>query len=359
MLYKRGKVWWIKIKSHGRIIRRSTGSSNKELARKIEIKVLYELAEGKWFEKNPAEKILFNEVWEKYLNEEARYKAVGTYNRAMQCGKNFLPEIGNLTLSRITPSVLSTYKAKRLEDGVKISTAAKELQFIRRIFSLCKREWGLIKQSPFEFFKMPSVNDQRVRFLGPGEFEKLLLNCPKWIRPIVIMARYTGLRRGNILGLVWNQVDLQNRIIYLDAKTNRTKNMQNLAIPLTDTAYNTLISLKKNRVVHMHCPFVFHLEGKPLSPDRVCSSFRRAVKRAGIENFRFHDLRHDFASNLVQRGHDLYVVQQLLGHKDGRMTQRYAHLKIETLRNAVESLEGGHKRGHSGNEKEVASHTTS
>jgi site-specific recombinase XerD len=135
--------------------------------------------------------------------------------------------------------------------------------------------------------------------------------------------------------------------------------MQNLAIPLTDTPYNTLVSLKKNRIVHLHCPFVFHLDGNPINPDRVCSSFRRAVKRAGIENFRFHDLRHDFASSLVQRGHDLYIVQQLLGHKDGRMTQRYAHLKLETLRNAVESLEVGHKKGHSKNEKEVASYTTS
>lgn len=102
MIYKRGKVWWIKIKSQGKIIRRSTGTYNKDLARKIEIKVLYEVAEGKWFEKDPAESILFNNVWEKYLREEAKYKAVGTYNRAMQCGKNFLPEIGNFTLSQIT-----------------------------------------------------------------------------------------------------------------------------------------------------------------------------------------------------------------------------------------------------------------
>ncbi|MBI5561642.1 MAG: site-specific integrase [Deltaproteobacteria bacterium] len=106
-----------------------------------------------------------------------------------------------------------------------------------------------------------------------------------------------------------------------------------------------------------------HQDSKPFAPYWVSISFRRACKRAGIENFRFHDLRHDFASSLVQNGNDLYVVQHLLGHRDGRMTQRYAHLKLDNLRTAASSLEGGlppnatiggHKKGHSGNEKGVA-----
>ena len=86
---------------------------------------------------------------------------------------------------------------------------------------------------------------------------------------------------------------------------------------------------------------------KPYTPYRVSMAFKRACKRAGIENFRFHDLRHDFASKLVQNGNDLYVVQHLLGHRDGRMTQRYAHLRIDNLRQAVDTLNKGHKKGHS------------
>lgn len=169
---------------------------------------------------------------------------------------------------------------------------------------------------------------------------------PACLTPIITMAKYTGMSRGNILRLTWSQVDLRNRVINLD----RTKNGHRLAIPLTESAFKVLHDVRQARVIPLHCPFVFHEDGKPYSPDKVSVAFKRTCKRAGVENFRFHDLRHDFASNLVQKGNDLYVVQRLLGHRDGRMTQRYAHLKVENLREAVGTLDGGHKKGHSGNE---------
>lgn len=342
MLYKRGKVWWIKIKKNGEVIRKSTGTSNKTLARKVERKVLDEIEEGTWFEKDMAEITLFKDVWDRYLREDCKYKAKGTYDRALQCARNFLPDFGNLTLSHITPSLLSSYKAKRLDEGVKPSTVVKELQFVRRVFSLCKCEWQLIKQSPFEFFKMPKVSDQRIRYFEKGEFEKLIVKCPEWLKPIVTLARYTGIRRGNIATLKWTHVDLENRVINLET----TKNGERLTIPLMGKAYDVLAEMRNKKVIHLHCLFVFHIEGQPHSPDMITTAFRRACKRAGIDNFRFHDLRHDFASNLVQKGNDLYVVQNLLGQKDGRMTQRYAHLKLDNLRDAVNSLdEGGTKRG--------------
>ena len=342
MLRKRGRVWHIRIKRNGKLIEKSSGTTSKELARRIELKILNEIAERRWLEKDPAEVISFNEVWGKYMREEAKYKAEGTYSRAFQSAKNFLPIIGDLTLSQITPAVLSAYKTKRLEENVTVSTVVKELQYVRRVFSLCKREWQLIKQSPFDSFRMPAVNDHRVRFLKPGQFEQLLNTCPSWLKPIVILARFTGMRRGNILSLTWDRIDFHNRVINLE----HTKNRQRLTIPLSETPYNVLVALRNAKVAYLNCPLVFPQHGKPYSPYQVSIAFKRACKRAGIENFCFHDLRHDFASNLVQGGNDLYLVQHLLGHRDGRMTQRYAHLRIENLKRAVETLEGGgQKRG--------------
>jgi integrase len=196
---------------------------------------------------------------------------------------------------------------------------------------------------------MPADDTHRVRFLESGQLKQLLTSCPAWLRPIVLLARYTGMRKGNLLGLTWSQVDLQNRLINLD----KTKNGQRLTLPLAETAYLTLVELRQVKVVRLDCPFVFNREGKPYTPCQVSMSFKRACKRAQITDFRFHDLRHDFASTLVKNGHDLYRVH-LLGHKDSRMTQRYAHLQVEDLREAVESLETGHKKGHSGEkEKEL------
>jgi site-specific recombinase XerD len=102
-------------------------------------------------------------------------------------------------------------------------------------------------------------------------------------------------------------------------------------MPLTDTAVKTLAELQ--RIRHLHSAFVFcDKKGKPYSPSQVSVAFKRASRKAGIENLRFHDLRHDFASNLVQGGVDIYKVKELLGHKDLRMTVRYCHLAPENLR---------------------------
>jgi len=335
---------------NGQCIRRSTKTTNKELARKIEAKVMYRLAEGTWFQKDPADEVFFGDVWRKYLEEDARYRAPIHYDRARQCAKHFLPVLQDLKLSQITPSVLSTYKTRRFKDGVSGTTVSKELGFIRRVFSLCKKEWQLIKQSPFEFFTMPKENRPRIRFLAPGEFDKLVFHCPSWLKPMVTLARYTGLRRSNVITLAWSQVDLQNRVINCEYM----KNGEHLTIPINETAYALLTSIRKNKVVRLDCPYVFHDSGKLYSPNQVSVAFRRVCLRAGIKNFRFHDLRHDFASQLVQRGSDLYRVQHLLGHKDPRMSAKYSHLRVEHLRNTVESLDknrGGHKIGHSQKKK--------
>jgi integrase len=348
MLYKRGSVWWIKIQWQGRIIRRSTKTSNKKIADTIEVKIRHELATGVWFQRSEGDSRLFKDVWAKYLVEDAQDKAPATVSRAKQCEKHLIPFFGEMTLNQITPADLSAYRAMRRAAGVKTATAIKELQFVRRVFTLCKRNWKYIRQSPFEDFEMPADDTRRVRFLEPGQFDRLVEACPAWLQPIVLLARYTGMRKGNVLGLTWNQVDLENRVINLD----RTKNGDRLSLPLTETAYLTLVERKQVNRKNLDCPFVFHRDGMPYSPNQVSMSFRRACKRARIPDFRFHDLRHDFASTLVRNGTDLYRVQHLLGHKDSRMTQRYAHLQVEDLRKAVEALETGHKKGHSGEKEE-------
>ena len=197
-----------------------------------------------------------------------------------------------------------------------------------------------------------SVDNKRVRYLSGEELQTLFVALPCWLRPLVRLARHTGLRRGNLLELTRQQVDFKRRLLTIP----RTKNGEPIGIPLTETAMKTLTELQ--RVRHLHSPYVFcDPEGKSFSPDRVSVAFGRACKRAEILDLRFHDLRHDFASSLVQEGVSIYTVKELLGHKDLRMTNRYCHLSPEVLREAVGVLDAREKRlhfGDSGKEKGVA-----
>jgi integrase len=183
----------------------------------------------------------------------------------------------------------------------------------------------------------------RVRFLTDDEFDRLCDACPEWLKSIVLTARHTGMRKENILSLKWDQVDLFRRVITLE----RTKNDERLSIPINDTLMELFKRLSKIR--HIQNQYVFsHPNAKKKSAKgtfngkryyEVKTSFQEALKKAGIKDFRFHDLRHCFASDFVQRRVDLYVVQKLLGHKSQAMTQRYSHLAPENLRDAVLKLD--------------------
>ena len=152
--------------------------------------------------------------------------------------------------------------------------------------------------------------------------------CPAYLKPIIATAIYTGLRKGEILNLKWKDVDLERGIIYV--RENKQNHHQ------VKMVNDDLIDLFMKLPVKGE--YLFHdEEGNPLRD--VKRSFQTALRRAGIEDFRFHDLRHTFASRLAMAGKDLYLIQRLLGHREPRMVQRYAHHSVESLRNGIEVLE--------------------
>jgi integrase len=138
------------------------------------------------------------------------------------------------------------------------------------------------------------------------------------------------MRQGEILSVTWSDVDLRERTVTL----RQTKNNELRILPINDTLLSELRALPRPLASQTR---VFDRWTRAA----LTMAFRRATKRAGIADFRFHDLRHDFASQLVMRGANLRTVQMLLGHKDLRMTTRYAHLSQEHLQEAVRLLEGG------------------
>ena len=311
-------------------IRQSTGTSDKRLAEAILGKVKVKIIEGRFFDTLEEKERTFAEMMGKYTKEVAIKKSPRSLLRDESCLRRLLPYFGDRTLAEMTPKLISSYKVKRHEQGAAPATLNKELGLMKTAFNVAIREWEWCRDNPVRRVAMERVNNARVRYLNDEEFDRVLGKCPDWLRPIVLTARYTGMRRENVVSLRWDQVDLFRKVILLD----QTKNGDRLGIPLCERAAEVFKVLA--RVRHIRSKYVFTgSEGQPYEGAAVSMAFIRACRTAGIENFRFHDLRHTFASLLVQRGVDLYRVQRLLGHRDGRMTQRYSHLSPENLREAV------------------------
>ena len=190
-------------------------------------------------------------------------------------------------------------------------------------------EWGKIHKNPAKNIKKLKERNHRLRYLTKEEIKNLYNASADHLRPILIVALNTGMRKSEILNLKWEDIDFHQKIIYI----MNTKNNEKREIPINQVVFDSLLKVKK----HPDSPYVFcNKDGKPYGD--VKTAFWHARKRAGIKNFRFHDLRHTFASHLVMAGVDLNTVKELLGHKDIKMTLRYAHLSPDYKRRAVETL---------------------
>jgi len=331
-LYRRNNIWWYTLSHDGHRYQGSLKTANRRLAEKRYSRIVSQVVSNDFHCESGATII---ETIERYLKEVSCLKSRSTYNRDCQIAEHYFRFFASDTLlTKVTSSLVSKYKAERLLK-VSPSTVRKELSFLRRVFNLAIDEWELCNNNPvLKVIKSLPPETKRVRYLTPEEEERLRATLPAWLRPIVIVAMLTGLRRGNILELQVSQVDFRNNLIHVGT----TKNGTPVSIPMTETVRETIRKTIDERKVDS--PFVFTDDtGKPHTGWKVSMAFKRAAELAGISDLRFHDLRHDFATNLVRSGVDLYRVQKLLNHKDQRMTQRYAHLLLDDLRDAMERFE--------------------
>jgi len=330
-LFKRGQVWWMRFTYQGQQIRQSTETDDKKLAQRIYYKVLGEIAEGKWF--NIPVRKTFNELMDRYMDEHSKVKK-RSWGRDLISLSHLRPFFGSHTLEEITPQIISQYKGLRYAEKAKPATINRELTLAKHAFNLGMKEWEWCRENPFSKVKMEKENNLRDRWLTQEEEERLLKASPQWLREIVVFALNTGMRQGEILDLTWKDVDLFRKVVYvLQEKVGEKK-----TVPLTPTLFELLKA--KSKVRHIGHNLVFPSEnGTRISGSNLVRAFRGALKKAEIENFRFHDLRHTFASRLAQSGIDPYTIQRLLGHKDPKMVQRYAHHSVESLRNGIAVLE--------------------
>ncbi len=239
---------------------------------------------------------------------------------------NLKPFFAGKYLHEITPLDMEKYK-RRSQSQVSNATVNREVACLKHIFTKAI-EWGMVQKNPGKKVKLLRERNTRLRYLDEKEIRKLHDACAEHLKPIVIVALNTGMRKEEILSLRWKNLDYRIRTIsILD-----TKNGESREIPMNDIVYGTLLAAKKT-----DSPWVFCKKNGERYGN-VRKAFEGARKRAGIVDFRFHDLRHTFASHLVMAGVDLRTVQKLLGHKSFEMTLRYAHLSPEHKKAALDVL---------------------
>jgi excisionase family DNA binding protein len=330
-LTKTGKErWYIYYRVEGKRVRQvvQNAQSRADALKVLQIKVA-DAFRGRHGFKQKEKQIKFTEFAELYLINYAKVNK-NSWKDDEYCIEKLKKFFRNSYLHETSSFDVEKAKAELVKKR-KPSRVNRYLALLKKMFNLAI-DWGYVKENPVNRVEFFSEKDNlKERILSEDEEERLLEECAEHLKPIVVTALHTGMRRGEILSLKWNQVNLLKRII----RVEKTKSGKIRYIPMNDVLFEELIKLKKQNGKSDHV-FLYPRTKKPIAD--VKTAFNAAKKDAGIKDLRFHDLRHTFASRLVERGVDLITVMDLLGHHSVVVTQRYTHSRADQKMNAVQNL---------------------
>lgn len=312
-------------------------------AERFAIDTLKAMADGNWTDRRDVERTNLSEALDRYQAEvtEQKKAAAKEKSRIRQLKGH---KLAHRSIASLRASDFAEYRDERLGEGLAGNSVRLDLALLRHLFTIGIKEWGWPVTNPIAAIRMPKIAPGRERRLSPEkkeveidgkkveltEEERLLRACKasrsKLLLPIVNVAIETGMRRGELISMLWENVDLSRGTVFLP----ETKNGSERTVPLSPTAADILRQLLPGRgeATPLRAPTgrVF-----PLGEASVTHSFERACKAAGIAGLRFHDLRHEATSRLFERGFGIQQVAAITGHKTLQMLKRYTHLRAEDL----------------------------
>ncbi len=316
-LRKRGGFWWIDVVApNGERIRQSAGTPNKALAQEAHDRLKAELWRLAKLGDKPRH--TWNEAVVRWLKERA-HKATAKEDVTKlrwldrHLGGRHLDQINRALIDRITDA--------KLAQGCSNATANRTLELVRAILRKCVNDWEWLDRAPS--VRMLNEPARRIRFLTREEAQRLLAELPEHLADMAAFSLATGLRAANVTGLQWSQVDLARRLAWIHP--DQAKARKAIAVPLNAEAA-ALIRRQDGK----HATHVFSFRGKPIQ-QLSTKAWYAALARAGIADFRWHDLRHTWASWHVQGGTPLFALQELGGWESAEMVRRYAHLAADHL----------------------------
>jgi integrase len=318
-LYKRqgSPHYWCRFTLGGRRIRQSTGTEDRKAAEEYE----HRLQGRIWRETRLGERTGTWDQAVKKWNEERTARA-STKHRDEEITSWFSLAIGRLPLSSINAEVIDRARKRLIADRAP-ATANRYLAVLRAVLRAAVN-WGWLQHAPQ--IQMFTLSEAEPRFITHSQFARLLAELPKHMQPVAQFAVLTGLRTANIRELVWSRVDLERAHVWIPAQS--TKGGRAIGIALSEDAVQVLDGIERVKGQDR----VFLYEGRPVSNAYGKAAWRKACKRAALDGLRFHDLRHTWASWLMQAGVPAYAIQSLGGWASPKMVERYAHLSPEHLK---------------------------
>ncbi len=317
-LFKRGKVWYMAYQKDGRWVRESANTVYKDVARGLLRQRELQAATNQ----GDPEPIPFRDFAVDYLADKKKIgrKAVDRDEDSLEL--HLIPFFRGKKLGEITAEMVDRYIAHRRSGGAALGTIQRELVCLKHLLNLARR-WGKIRENPAAGVSVPGANVRRRRVLFPEEIQRLLEECSPQARDAVQVALYQGLRKGEIRNLKEQDCDFLREEIYLRV----TKSGEPRIIPMHPQVKEILWRRMQG------------IEDRTLFSPAFHRGFDGAVRRAGLRDVRFHDLRRTCASYLAMEGVSPKAIQEILGHRDIRMTMDvYTHVSRSHLREAIERL---------------------
>jgi len=324
-LFKRqdSPYWWVKFTHNGRRVQQSTGTADEKRAREYHDKLKASLWDQERLGIKPGR--AWNEAVVRYLVETSHKASQFADKAHLRWVDRFLC---GMKLAAIDRELLDRIHAARKAEGAANSTVNRTMEVVRAVLRRAAHEWDWLDKVP-RIRMLPEPN-RRVRWLTRDEADRLIAEVPEHLKPMVQFSLETGLRRANVTGLEWSQVDLARRTAWIHP--DQAKARKAIAVPLSAAAVVVL-----RGEIGKHSTHVFSYRGDPVRQVNT-KAWRLALQRAGIAEFRWHDLRHTWASWHVQAGTPLHVLQELGGWECVEMVRKYAHLSTAHLTDYVDRV---------------------
>jgi integrase len=345
-VFKKQGVFWIDYYINGRRKRERIGP-DKRLAETVLKKRKVEIAEGKFLEKRTVITTTFDELADAYFGYAVHQQRKRSWPRDRTSIGALRGYFGGKRLTQITPALIEQYRTWRRETISRrkqlVTTASinRELACLKRMFNVARKglivlKGGVPSDNPVASVTLEREHNTRDRVLSREEFDRLMAVAPTHLKPILLSAYQTGMRKGEILNLTWDRVDLKKGVIRL--RPEDTKTEEGRRIPMT----KELSEMLRSATIHLdgeghRVPYVFTYAGKRIGSVR--RAFETACRQAGLANVVFHDLRHTFVTNMRRAGVDYFRIMAISGHKTMSAFKRYHTIDGQDLQQAIGQLD--------------------